>query len=87
MVDYLKAEGFMVGCMLVSSLIALMDIKAIYPHKSLSRGGWIKYRMPYLLRNLYITHPNHVWGTDISYVLWHMALCTCMLSLMFTAAA
>ena len=65
MVDYLKAEGFMVGRKLVRRLMALMDIKAIYPHKSLSRGGWIKYRMPYLLRNLYITHPNHVWSTDV----------------------
>ena len=58
-----RLYGWVHAC---SSLIALMDIKAIYPHKSLSRGGWIKYRMPYLLRNLYITHPNHVWSTDIS---------------------
>lgn len=87
MVNYLKAEGFRVGRKLVRRLMALMDIKAIYPQKSLSKGGWIKYRMLYLLRNLDITHPNHVWGTDISYVLWNMALCTCMLSLMFTAAA
>ena len=68
MVDYLKAEGFRVGRKLVRRLMALMDIKAIYPQKSLSKGGWIKYRMPYLLRNPDITHPNHVWSTDISYV-------------------
>ena len=48
--------------------MALMDIRAIYPQKSLSKGGWIKYRMPYLLRKQDITHPNHVWSTDISYV-------------------
>ena len=68
MVDYLKAEGFRVVRKFVRRLLALMDIKAIYPQKSLSKGGWSKYRMPYLLRNLGIAHPNHVWSTDISYV-------------------
>ena len=37
---------------------ALMDIRAIYPMKSLSKGGWMKYRMPYLLRHLGIVQPN-----------------------------
>ena len=87
MVDYLKAECFRVERKLVRRLMALMDIKAIYLQKSLSKGGWIKNRMPYLLRNLDITHPNHMWSKDISYVAMEMALCTCMLSLMFTAAA
>ena len=68
MVDYLKSEGFRVGRKLVRMLMALMDIKAIYPQKSLSKGGWIKYRMSYLLRKLDIAHPNPMWGTDISYV-------------------
>ncbi len=31
---------------------------AVYPLKSLSKGGWIKYRMPYLLRGLRITRRN-----------------------------
>lgn len=68
MVDYLRGEGFMVGRKLVRRLMALMDIRAIYPLKSLSKGGWIKYRMPYLLRHLDISHPNQVWSTDISYI-------------------
>ena len=42
MVDYLKGEGFHVGRKLVSRLMALMDIKAIYPRKSLSKGGWAR---------------------------------------------
>ena len=67
-VDYLKSLGLVVGRKLVRRLMALMDIRAIYPMKSLSNGGWMKYRMPYLLRYLDITHPNHVWSTDISYV-------------------
>lgn len=67
-VDYLKSLGFGVGRKLARRLMALMDIRAIYPMKSLSKGGWMKYRMPYLLRHLDIAHPNHVWSTDISYI-------------------
>lgn len=40
MVDYLKREGFKVGSKLVRRLMALMDIRAIYPMKSLSEAGW-----------------------------------------------
>lgn len=46
----------------------LMNIQAIYPMRSLSKGGWIKYRMPYLLRELEIDHSNQVWSTYISYI-------------------
>lgn len=56
MVDYLKGEGYHVGRKLVRRLMALMGLRAIYPLKSLSKGGWIKYRMPYLLRGMSITH-------------------------------
>lgn len=68
MVDYLKGQGYIVGRKLIRRLMALMDIRAIYPMKSLSKGGWYKYRMPYLLRHLDITRPNQVWSTDISYI-------------------
>jgi len=68
MVDYLKSQGFMVGRKLVRRLMALMDIRAIYPQKSLSKGGWVKYRMPYLLRNMRVSRANQVWSIDISYV-------------------
>ena len=54
MVDFLRGKGYNVGKKLVRRLMNLMDLRAIYPMKSLSKGGWIKYRMPYLLRNLLI---------------------------------
>lgn len=48
----------------------LIGLEAIYPKKrpktSESEPSHKKY--PYLLRNLPITHPNHVWGTDITYL-------------------
>ncbi len=68
MVDYIKGEGYYVGKKLVHRLMTLMGLKAIYPLKSLSKGGWVKYRMPYLLRGLQIARRNQVWSTDISYI-------------------
>ncbi len=68
MVDYLKGEGYHVGRKLVRRLMALMGLRAVYPLKSLSKGGWIKYRMPYLLRGVRIMRRNQVWSTDISYI-------------------
>ena len=68
MVDYLKSEGYHVGKKLVRRLMALMGLKAVYPLRSLSKGGWVKYRMPYLLRGLQVTRRNQVWSTDISYI-------------------
>ncbi len=68
MVDYLKGEGCQVGKKLVRRLMSLMGLRAVYPLKSLSKGGWIKYRMPYLLRSLQVMRRNQVWSTDISYI-------------------
>lgn len=54
----------------IQRLMRLMGLEAIYPKNkpktSESEPSHKKY--PYLLRNLAITHPNHVWGTDITYL-------------------
>ena len=68
MTDHLKGEGYNVGRKRIRRLMALMGLKAIYPMPSLSKGGWVKYRMPYLLRNLQIKRKNQVWSTAISYI-------------------
>lgn len=79
MVDYLKGKGYHVGKKLVRRLMTLMGLRAVYPLKSLSKGGWVKYRMPYLLRGLQITRRNQVWSTDISYITYgeriHVSVC------------
>lgn len=53
----------------VRHLMAEMGLEAIYPKKHRgSEADDTHKKYPYLLKNLLITHPNQVWGTDITYV-------------------
>lgn len=53
----------------VRRLMAEMGLEAIYPKKQKgSDPNDAHKKYPYLLKNLPITHPNQVWGTDITYV-------------------
>ncbi len=48
-------------------LMREMGIRAVVPKRCLSKPGKKHKKYPYLLRNLNITHPNHVWASDITY--------------------
>lgn len=54
----------------VRRLMRIMGLEAIYPNQSrntsISDASHKKY--PYLLNGIAADHPNHVWGTDITYV-------------------
>lgn len=54
----------------VQRLMRIMGLHAIYPKRrantSISDTAHKKY--PYLLHTVLITRPNHVWGTDITYI-------------------
>jgi putative transposase len=52
----------------VVRLMQKMGLQAIYPHKKTSIPNHQHKKYPYLLRNLSITHPNHVWAADITYI-------------------
>jgi putative transposase len=62
--------GFQVGKKKVLSLMKKMCLYAVYPQKKpdLSRPHPEHKKFPYLLSGLKIIRPNHVWGTDITYI-------------------
>ena len=64
----LRNDGWLVNRKRVRRLMRQMGIYAIYPGPNLSKMLFAKYKMPYLLRKLEITHPDHVWGVDITYL-------------------
>jgi putative transposase len=45
-----------------------MGLAAICPGPNLSQRALAHRTFPYLLRRLTVAHPNHVWGTDITYI-------------------
>jgi len=44
-----------------------MGIEAIDQKPNLSQNGKEHVRFPYLLKGMPLSHPNHVWSTDITY--------------------
>lgn len=66
--DMLNREGIRIGRKHVSTLMAKMGIAAIYRKRNTSAPHPKHPVYPYLLKNLSIDKPNHVWATDITYI-------------------
>ena len=66
--DLLRNEGKLVGRKRVRRLMQQMGIEALYRKPNTSRQHAAHPIYPYLLRNLSIERPNHVWATDITYI-------------------
>lgn len=64
----LHQEGLIVNHKKVHSLMQVMGIQAIYPKKNLSKNDKPHPVYPYLLRDIKASYPNHIWGTDITYI-------------------
>ena len=62
------AEELGVNRKRIQRLMRLMGIQAIYPQKRTTRPGPGHKIYPYLLRDVPITHPDHVWSMDITYI-------------------
>jgi len=68
MTAWLKRGGHEVNEKRIRRLMRLMALEAVYPKPrlSVSSAGHRKY--PYLLRDVSVTHSDHVWSTDITYI-------------------
>ena len=66
--DDLALKGIFVGRDKIRTLMCIMGIYALYCRPRTTVIDPAKYKYPYLLRGMKITHPNHVWEIDISYI-------------------
>jgi putative transposase len=64
----LRREGVLITRKTVQRHMREMGIVAVYPGPNLSRRQHKEHVFPYLLHNLTIRAPNHVWGIDITYI-------------------
>jgi putative transposase len=55
----------------IQRLMREMRLEALYPKPNLSKNANQHPTYPYLLRGITANHPNHIWGTDITYVRMH----------------
>ena len=68
MPDLFRRDGHAIGRRHVAILMRRMGIEAVYrkPH---TRQRHLAHKVyPYLLRDLEIIRPNHVWASDITYI-------------------
>lgn len=67
--------GIRINRKCVQRLMRLLGIQAIYPkpRTTIPAAGHKIY--PYLLKNLEIIRPNHVWSTDITYIPLEKGFC------------
>lgn len=66
--DLLRQEGHAIGRRHVATLMRRMGMTAIYRAPRTSQRHPAHRVYPYLLRQLAITRPNHVWAADITYL-------------------
>ena len=66
--EQLSKRNYKISRKKVTSLMALLKIRAIYPKPNLSIPNKAHKKYPYLLKGLEINRPNHVWCTDITYI-------------------
>jgi putative transposase len=66
--DLLRQEGPAIGRRRVATLMRHMGITALYRKPCTSQRHPAHRIYPYLLRQLTITRPNHVWASDITYI-------------------
>ena len=59
----------------IQRLMRVMGIEAIYPKPNLSANNTAHPIYPYLLGGIRAGYPNHIWGTDITYIRMKHGFC------------
>lgn len=59
----------------VQHLMRDMGLEAIYPKKNTSIPNNQHPKYPYLLKGITASYPNHIWGTDITYIRMNGGFC------------
>ena len=63
-----KTYGIVIGRERIRHLMQRLGLEAIYPKPNTSKPAPGHEVYPYLLRGITAGYPNHVWGTDITYI-------------------
>lgn len=65
---HLDIPGVIVNHKRIHRLMRIMGIQAIYPKPKTSIPDREHEKYPYLLKGVKALSPNHIWGTDITYI-------------------
>ena len=68
MARHLRRQGHVVGRKRVRRLMAKMGLRAVYQRPKTTVPHPEHKVWPYLLRDVVINRPNHVWCADITYI-------------------
>ncbi len=68
--ELLDRFGIDIGRERIRTVMRLLGLEAIYPKPNTSKpGAGVGHNVyPYLLRGVTAAYPNHIWGTDITYI-------------------
>jgi putative transposase len=64
----LTKRGYTISRPTIGKYMKILGLEAIYPKPNTSKPNNQHKIYPYLLRNKTATYPNHVWGTDVTYI-------------------
>lgn len=60
--------GFSISRPTVADYMKILGLEVIYPKPKTSTKNPSHKIYPYLLKNIKASYPNHIWGTDITYI-------------------
>ena len=61
-------KGYSISRPTVAKYMLILGLAAIYPKPDTSKPHPHHKAYPYLLRGIKASYPNHIWGTDITFV-------------------